>query len=53
MNKVLNDDGLNPLLREARTHTAWPNQPVAGNPHAYAMHDLRNMSAISQARRFN
>ena len=29
MNKVLNDDGFNLLFREARTHSAWLNQPVA------------------------
>jgi len=29
MNKVLNDDGLNLLFREARTHVTWLNQPVA------------------------
>jgi hypothetical protein len=29
MNNILNDDGLNLLFREARTHSAWLNKPVA------------------------
>jgi len=29
MNNVLNDDGLNLLFLEARTHSAWLSQPVA------------------------
>jgi len=29
MNNILNDDGLNLLFREARTHSAWLNQPLA------------------------
>jgi 3-hydroxypropanoate dehydrogenase len=28
VNSILNDDGLNLLFREARTHSAWLNQPV-------------------------
>ncbi|CAN5402139.1 malonic semialdehyde reductase [soil metagenome] len=28
MSNLLNDDGLNLLFREARTHTAWQNRPV-------------------------
>jgi 3-hydroxypropanoate dehydrogenase len=28
MSKVLSDEGLNPLFREARTHSVWLDQPV-------------------------
>jgi 3-hydroxypropanoate dehydrogenase len=46
MSKTLNDDGLNLLFREARTHTAWLNQPVE-DALLHKVYDLAKFGATS------
>jgi 3-hydroxypropanoate dehydrogenase len=46
MSKTLNDDGLNLLFREARTHNLWLNQPVE-DALLQKVYDLAKMGATS------
>ncbi len=46
MNKTLNDEGLNLLFREARTHNVWLNQPV-DDALLQKVYDLAKMGATS------